>query len=381
MNHQRRRIRRRPVGPSRLPILCLALVVAFLSVFLLKVMGNSPDFLNQALSSVLPTGQKGPLEALAASLLPPEAVSVLKVFREPETDPDYFSSEEGFEEDAFVLPPEGMDQTPQLPQEAPEGSHPIEELTISPSPKSGYDNLGNIYVNNETDYTLDLQELLERKLPSVGTDQPQVLIVHTHTTESYTAEGLNYYLDDTSFRSNDETQNMLAVGDILTEKLEAEGIGVIHCRTVNDYPKYSGAYTRMLKIIEDYLAQYPTISCVLDIHRDAMITSEGVQYKVKTMINNQPAAQVMIVAGSAQGGLSNPDWDQNLSFAVKLQNKLAWRYPTLMRPIRLTVNRYNMHTTPRSLILEVGTSGNTLAEAKYSIGLVAQSLAEVLKSE
>lgn len=58
------------------------------------------------------------------------------------------------------------------------------------------------------------------------------------------------------------------------------GISVLHDRTLYDYPSYSGSYDRSLKAIESYLAQYPSIHFILDVHRDAIEDTNGNEYKV-----------------------------------------------------------------------------------------------------
>ena len=77
-------------------------------------------------------------------------------------------------------------------------------------------------------------------------------------------------------------------------------------------------------------------------------------------VNGKPAAQVMFVMGSDEGGLTHPDWQQNLSWALKLQVQMERQYPGLTRPLSLRPERYNEHATPGSVLLEVGTAGDTL---------------------
>lgn len=379
---RRRYRRRRPSGQSALPILMLSLLAALLSVFLIGIALRNGAILSTGINWLLPAPSG--TSPILSTLMQSDSLTVFRLIREPQEEP-YFSQEEGFEELApieEVPPPAEEPSTPPVTQPIPENAHPIVDLTVTPNPQSGYLYTDNVYLNNSTTYELDLASLLAKPFPSINSDAPQVLIVHSHATESYTAEDIHYYTDDTEFRSTDTTQNMVAVGDVIAQELSAKGIGVIHDTTLNDYPKYSGSYTRMLTIIESYLAQYPSISCVLDVHRDSMITADGSkQYKVVTEVDGQKSAQIMIVAGSEQGGLSHPGWQDNLSFALKLQQSMETKYPTLTRPIHLRKERFNQHTTIRSLILEMGTSGNTLSEAKYAAKLISESLYDVLAPE
>ena len=180
-------------------------------------------------------------------------------------------------------------------------------------------------------------------------------------------------------RTTDSRYNVVAVGDAMAEVFSAAGISVLHDRTLYDYPAYSGAYDRSLAAIESYLAQYPTIRFILDVHRDAIEDSAGNQYKVVSDIDGQTSAQMTLVVGSDGSGLSHPDWMENLKLAVALQNQLLQDYPTLMRPILLRNSRYNQHATTGSLLVEVGAAGNSPEEAHLAGTLLAQGMVELLE--
>ena len=124
----------------------------------------------------------------------------------------------------------------------------------------------------------------------------------------------------------------------------------------------------------------PSIKVILDIHRDAMTTKEGVKYKTYATVNGQPSAQLMLVMSTGESGLPHPNWKENLKFAVKLQCQIANKYPGLMRPINLRKDRFNMHVTTGSMLVEVGTSANSLQEALTAIRPFSEELAALLKS-
>ena len=50
----------------------------------------------------------------------------------------------------------------------------------------------------------------------------------------------------------------------------------------------------------------------------------------------------------------------------------------IMRDLLLRASRYNQHLTPRSMLLEVGTAGNSLEEALRSADIFSQVLADCL---
>jgi len=242
-----------------------------------------------------------------------------------------------------------------------------------------------IVYRNETSHTPDTQALLDRACGfTLLPDTPQVLIVHTHTSESYTPDAEYPYTPDDNYRTLDTDFNVVAVGTHLAARLRDAGIGVIHDTTFHDYPSYSGSYSRSLATVESVLAQYPTIQVVIDLHRDAILDSSGIVHgtetTVETDLGSVSCAQLMLVVGSDKGGLAHPDWQNNLSFAARLQSALLKRYPQLMRPINLRKERFNQHTAPGAILLEVGSSGDTLGEALTAAELFADGLIAVLQS-
>lgn len=254
--------------------------------------------------------------------------------------------------------------------------------TLIPTDPSGYTVAGKVYISNSTDYVLSVPELEEGYDAELTADAPQLLILHTHGSECYTpAEGTEIeYSGD--HRSLDTRYNVVHVGDEMAQVFADAGISVIHDRTLYDYPSYSGAYDRSLDAINSYLARYPSLRFILDIHRDAIEDSEGNEYKVVSVIEGEgTAAQLTIVVGSDGSGLEHPLWKENLKLAVALQAGLLEQYPTLMRPILLRNSRYNQHAATGALLVEVGAAGNSPEEAVLAGRLLAQSMADTLNAK
>lgn len=266
-----------------------------------------------------------------------------------------------------------------LSTDAPEASLP---------PSSGPDILpttisGGLVIKNATSYTIDATELISQGPPfTLQAGQPQILIIHTHSSEAYTPAGLDKYVASGTSRTLDPDYNVIRVGDELTNIFESYGLNVIHDREIYDYPSYTGSYSRSGEAVEAYLQQYPTIKIVIDLHRDAL-GSDDVIYKVVADEMGVCASQIMLLAGTDDSGLEHPNWQENLRLALYLQNAVASVYPTLMRPVQVVSARYNQHLAPGSLILEVGSSGNTLQEALAAIRLFGNTagpaLAELLE--
>ena len=233
-------------------------------------------------------------------------------------------------------------------------------------------------LKNETGYPVDASAIAgggtALRLPAEG---PQILIIHTHSSEAYTPAGLDRYEPSDSARTEDAEHNIIRVGDELTKLFEEAGLNVIHDRGVYDYPSYTGSYARSGAAVEQYLRDYPDIGVVLDLHRDAL-GSEGVIYKTMAEEEGSCASQLMLLVGTDESGLEHPNWQMNLSLALYLQSAVASAHPTLMRPVALVPQRYNQQLCPGMLILEVGSSGNTMQEALAAIRLFAGAAAPAL---
>lgn len=263
----------------------------------------------------------------------------------------------------------------------PDGAYPIVPMDLSLS------RLGNTYINNATSLTPDLEALLEAELPTGGGTvalavrrEPKVLILHTHGTEGYSEEGSLYYEDDGSelARSDDVSENVVAVGRILADALNEAGIYTLHCEVMHDQAQYKDSYARSAETIRRYLAEYPSIRLVIDLHRDSILKSDGSLVRPVTLSEGEAVAQVMCVVGSNQGGGDYDSWEKNLSLALKLRATLNGETERLCRPVYLKSSTYNQEIAPYSLLLEIGAGGNSLEEAKRAAELVAKGLCEWL---
>ena len=253
--------------------------------------------------------------------------------------------------------------------------------TLVPTSTDGYIVAGDVYISNGSVNAFDASLFDGTFAARLSEEEgPQVLIVHTHGSEAYTMPPGEEYEASSECRTTDCNYNVVRVGDEIAAALEEAGISVIHDATLHDYPQYSGAYDRSLATINSYLEQYPSISFVLDIHRDAISDGEGNMYKVVSNVAGVNAAQMTFVIGTDGGGLEHPNWRENLKLAAAVQQNLLDDYPTLMRPITVRNSRYNQHVTTGSLLVEMGAAGNSLDEALLSGRLLGQALAETILS-
>ena len=208
--------------------------------------------------------------------------------------------------------------------------------------------------------------------------EPQVLILHTHATETYQLWDDLVFDPGFAARTQDKTANMCAVGARMAEVLNAAGINTLHDETLHDSPSYTESYGRSAQTARAYLEQYPSIKVILDVHRDA-IEADGMRIKPVADINGEPTAQVMLIAGCDNGTTVNlPRWEQNLAFAAAWEQAMESAYPGLTRPVLCGYRFYNQDITTGSLLIEVGGHANTLAEAVRAGEYAARALAGVL---
>lgn len=269
-------------------------------------------------------------------------------------------------------------------EESPEETHPSDEKTykiIESQLGASGTKCNNFYVKKDTNLDVNMDNELtlkpDIKIKKDGT--PQVLIYHTHTTESYMKEDKGFYYESFYPRSTDNNFNVTQVGNNISQTLESNGIGVIHDITMHDSPSYNGSYSRSIKTIEKNLAEHPSIQVTVDIHRDSLGGNETGKIKPTFKVGNKKAAQIMIMAGCDEdGSLEFPDWEYNLRLALRLQNTAENMYPGMTRPMYFGDVKYNMHMTHGSLLIEVGSDANTLDEAKYTGTLLGNVLSKVL---
>lgn len=227
-------------------------------------------------------------------------------------------------------------------------------------------------------YRPELGALLEKPLDwDLSGEEPKVLILHTHTTESYTKQD-EPYVESSNYRTLDEHYNMLSVGDRVVQLLEESGIRVLHDRQLHDYPSYNGSYISARKSLKEWLETYPSIELVLDLHRDAS-DSGGRQLRTQAQVEGRTAAQIMLVVGTDAAGQTHDHWRDNLALALKLHVQLQRQDPGIMRPIQLRRQRFNQDMSPGALIVEIGAAGNTHPEALLAAERLAMAVAALAR--
>lgn len=255
--------------------------------------------------------------------------------------------------------------------EIPETTTPEPAAT---APVFSEEDIAAVSLTNHPGYSVDVGTLLTQSLSwDLTGAEPTVLIYHSHTCESY--ENTEGYQPSGAYRTTDEHYNMVSIGKYLAECLKSHGISVLHDTTVHDYPSYNDAYTLSRETIAEYLAQYPSICLVLDIHRDAYEDSNGNQASSTVSVNGLKTSRLMLVAGTDAYGENHSHWSENLSVALKLQAALERLYPGLCRPVSLRSSAFNQDLSSGALLIEVGTAGDTRQEALQAAAALADGIA------
>lgn len=370
----------------------IALFLAVIAIWLLALtcdpgeacvrLGESSAFVAAALQAELgpevwsdtPWNQLTRWQQLAlgeSAFLQAGSEAVARLQTDSADDPEEFLSEPPLSQ------AEDLEEAP-LPETttAPED---ILDRTLLPSESEGALATQGVYLYNRTSKTVDLAVLAQAEITvDLQAGGPQILIVHTHGSEAYTMDGQDIYEESDASRTTDEDYNVVRIGEEMQAVFEEMGLSVVHDRTLYDYPQYNGAYTRSCEGIEAWLEEYPSIQIVLDVHRDALIGEDGTVYKAVTEVDGEKTAQVMMIVGTDDLGQEHPNWRENLALAVRIQQKLDSQWPTAARPITLRSSRFNQQLTSGSLLVEVGSHGNTLQEALRGARLFARAAGEVL---
>lgn len=218
---------------------------------------------------------------------------------------------------------------------------------------------------------LDAEKLLAEDMTIDRTvDGPQILIYHTHSQEGF--------VDSVP---GDPSTTIVGAGEYLAELLRNRGYKVMHVTSVYDLIDgeldRSEAYSRAEEEISQILAEHPSIQSVIDLHRDGV--AEGT--RLVTELNGKTMARFMFFNGlsrTRKNGpieyLHNPYIEDNLALTLQLKLTCDQYYPGLARNIYLKSLRYNLHLSPKALLIEAGAQTNTLQEILNTM----EPLADVL---
>ena len=230
-------------------------------------------------------------------------------------------------------------------------------------------------LSNYKDNTLNYlnKNLRQQKIIPVIKEEskdPLIYIYNTHQTEEYeTSTILDYSIKPTVTISNYILEEIFNKNKLYTY-VEESNIKEILNKNSWSY-SYSYKATRIL--LEQRKLEYPTLKYFIDIHRDS-ITKD----KTTVVINNKSYAKILFLIG-----LENPNYQENLIFTEKLNNKINQKYPNLTKGIYKKggpgVNGvYNQDFSKYLILVEMGGYQNTPIEVLNSSLALAECFMEVI---
>lgn len=221
--------------------------------------------------------------------------------------------------------------------------------------------IGNNSVTASAAYDPKLKKTLNQA-------KPEVLIYHTHTTESYLPSNRD---------STDENLNVVGVGDVLANELEQNyGISVIHDKTMHS-ASYEDSYTRSNETVSKYLKKYGDFKLIIDLHRDAIGSSNKSAFALN--INNETVAKIMFVTAK-----NSSYYKDNEAMAESLNSIARGLFPGFSKgihPYNRGKGAFNQGLSKNSVLIEVGADGNTATESKASAKYIGRIIAEKLNGK
>lgn len=208
---------------------------------------------------------------------------------------------------------------------------------------------------------LPIKTALKEKFEIEGNNKkPQILIYHTHSQEEF------------SNSTGDKSTSIIGVGDQLEKVLTKQfGYNVIHDKSTYDMVHgkldRNEAYDQARVGVKKILDKYPSISLVLDIHRDGVNSNT----RLVTEINGKKTAQIMFFNGMSRfktsgdiGYLYNPYLFENLALSLQMKIKAEAYYPGFTRHNYVNAYKYNLDLCRQCMLIEVGAQTNTYQEAR-----------------
>ncbi len=209
-----------------------------------------------------------------------------------------------------------------------------------------------------------LEDATKNLKPVKKSEAPQVLIYHTHATESYLPEtGGNYHVVT-------EKNTVRDVGNILTKSLEDAGVKVLHDKTIHDNPSYDGSYSRSGETVAQILAKYPSISLIIDLHRDAIPSDyEGDVYSA---FGKNCATYSYVVSNVAEGYQGNMQLIQSMN-AIANEKYEGYTGRVVERGYF-----YNQDLCKNAILLELGNNRNNIEDVRAGAEVLGKIMAEAL---
>ena len=140
--------------------------------------------------------------------------------------------------------------------------------------------------------------------------------------------------------------------------------------------RYYRSYDASRIYLDDARKNNPTLKYFIDVHRDSLLRD-----KTTIVIDNKSYAKIVFIVG-----LENKNYQKNLEFTEKINNKLNIKYPNLSKGIYKKggagVNGvYNQDNSPFTILIEIGGKENTTTEVLNTTLAFCDVFMEVINEE
>ena len=223
---------------------------------------------------------------------------------------------------------------------------------------------------DEYDGSLSPQEYTPDPTPEENKENPVIYLYNSHQGEEYTGDTLD---------SHDVVPTVMLANYRLREELNLLGLNTIvetnpitEVLTANGW-NYASSYAASKLLMQDALEKNSTLEYFFDIHRDSISYESSV-----TTYEGKTYAKILFVIGT-----DHENYEQNLTFAEKLNTILNQKVPNLTRGIIKKggdgVNGiYNQDFSPNTLLFEIGGTYNKISEVTNTVHVLAESLKELI---
>lgn len=185
----------------------------------------------------------------------------------------------------------------------------------------------------------------------------KVIVYHTHATEAYNDKS------DTNFRTNNNNENVVKIGSIISDNLNNNGIAVTHLKEQNDYPSYNKSYSNSKQLVLANMVSDKK-NIIIDVHRDGADAESNYEKILESVarvkMNDRTIATFSIIVGGR-----NENKDKLVEFANLIKSVSDELYPGLCRGVVVRDGGcFNQNLSDYALLLEVGCHLNTFEESE-----------------
>ena len=218
-------------------------------------------------------------------------------------------------------------------------------------------------------YLIKEEKLVNKPSPI----EPLIYLYNTHQTEEYkTTELVDYTLYPTVMINDYILEDIFNKNNYQTI---VEETSISNILNENNW-KYVNSYKASRILMEQSIIKYPTLKYFIDIHRDSLTRD-----KTTIEIDSKNYAKVIFIVG-----LENENYQENLSFTEKINNKIDEYYPGLSKGIYKKegpgVNGvYNQDFSKYTILIEIGGYENTTQEVLNTTLAFSKCFLEVINED